>query len=206
MRGQAASNWLPAELPDAVLLDMRMPGLGGDELLRRFRRIDPRLPVIVVTALWHHFRGGQRDPGWGFRIHHQTIPQYASRENRSASGRAAISRPTRDPQWTPHATITMIMGQSPAIQTLVTQVEAVVSTDYSVVITGETGAGKEVVACKLHNMARGQAVRSSSSIAAPSPRPSPTTSSSGTKRVRTPEPANATVVASRPLPRVGRSF
>src|ERR1019366_1150738 len=36
--------------PDAVLLDMRMPGLGGEEVLQRFRHMDPDLPVIVVTG------------------------------------------------------------------------------------------------------------------------------------------------------------
>lgn len=36
--------------PDTVLLDMRMPGLGGEEVLRRLRRLDPTLPVIIVTA------------------------------------------------------------------------------------------------------------------------------------------------------------
>ena len=46
--------------------------------------------------------------------------------------------------------ITATMGQSPIIRKLADQIEAVVSTDYSVVIYGETGSGKEVVARALH--------------------------------------------------------
>ena len=49
------------------------------------------------------------------------------------------------------------MGSGPAIQTLIAEVEAVVSTDYSVVIGGETGSGKEVVAHVLHE--QGQRAR-----------------------------------------------
>ena len=36
--------------PHIVLLDMRMPGLHGDEVLRRLRRLDPDLPIIIITA------------------------------------------------------------------------------------------------------------------------------------------------------------
>jgi len=36
--------------PAAVLLDMHMPGLSGDVVLRSLKRLDPRLPIIVVTA------------------------------------------------------------------------------------------------------------------------------------------------------------
>jgi two-component system nitrogen regulation response regulator GlnG len=147
--GAAGLELATRRTPDAVLLDMRMPGLGGDEVLRRFRRIDPRLPVIVVTA-YGTISGAvsaTRDGAFEyitkpFRNEHllETIQRAVAR--RSVAQRATPSGL--------RTAITTIMGQGPAIQTLVTQVEAVVSTDYSVVITGETGAGKEVVACKLH--------------------------------------------------------
>ena len=48
------------------------------------------------------------------------------------------------------AALAAAMGSSPAIKALIAEVEAVVSIDYSVVIGGETGTGKEVVARNLH--------------------------------------------------------
>jgi len=48
--GEAALSAVRATRPDLVLLDIRMPGLDGVEVLRRLRRQDPTLPVVMVTA------------------------------------------------------------------------------------------------------------------------------------------------------------
>ena len=139
--------------PDAVLLDMRMPGLGGDEVLRRFWHMDPDLPVIVVTA--HGTISGAvsaiRDGAFEyvtkpFRNEHLVKTVLRAVARRSDARRATASGIS--------AAITTFMGQGPAIQTLIAQIEAVVSTDYSIVIHGETGAGKEVVARSLHQHGR----------------------------------------------------
>jgi DNA-binding NtrC family response regulator len=42
---------LEIEHPDLVLLDLRMPGLGGLEVLRRIRMVRPDLPVIIISGL-----------------------------------------------------------------------------------------------------------------------------------------------------------
>jgi two-component system response regulator (stage 0 sporulation protein F) len=48
--GEAALAALGRRRPDLVLLDVRMPGIDGVEVLRRIRRADPEVPVIMVTA------------------------------------------------------------------------------------------------------------------------------------------------------------
>src|SRR4051794_16969465 len=48
--GQAALSAIAARRPDAVVTDMRMPGMTGVELLERIRQIDDDLPVVVMTA------------------------------------------------------------------------------------------------------------------------------------------------------------
>jgi DNA-binding NtrC family response regulator len=147
--GAAGLEMAARRTPDVVLLDMRMPGLSGDEVLRHFRSLDPDLPVIVVTA-------------------HGTIPgavsairdgafEYITKPFRNTHLVETVQRAVARRSVAPSATasglsaaITTIMGQGPAIQTLIAQIEAITRTNYSVVIQGETGVGKEVVARKLH--------------------------------------------------------
>jgi DNA-binding NtrC family response regulator len=146
-------------LPDAVLLDMQMPGLRGDEVLRRFRRIDPDLPIIVVTA--HGTISGAVSAIRDGAFEYITKPfrnEHLVNTVQKAVARRSVARPTSVTGLS--AAITAIMGQGPAIQSLISQIEAVVSTDYSIVIRGETGVGKEVVARSLHSMAAARAAPS----------------------------------------------
>ena len=135
--------------PAVVLLDMHMPGLSGDVVLRSLKRLDPRLPIIVVTA-------------------HGTIPAAISairegafeyvtkpfRNNflvetvRRAVARAAVAQTALGEGV--GSALAAAMGEGPAIQALIADVKAIISTDYSVLIGGETGSGKEVVARSLH--------------------------------------------------------
>ena len=48
--GQVALDMVAREQPDIIMLDQRMPGLCGDEVIRRLRASDHRLPIVLVTA------------------------------------------------------------------------------------------------------------------------------------------------------------
>jgi len=135
--------------PDAVLLDMWLPDIGGDEVLRRLRRLDPGLPIIVVTA--HGTISGAvsaiRDGAFEYVAKPFRNEHLVEIVRRAVAGRR-IDKPAAGVSL--RASIAATMGQGPSIQSLIDRVEAVVSTDYSVVISGETGAGKEIVARALH--------------------------------------------------------
>ncbi len=135
--------------PDAVLLDIQMPDLVGDELLRRLRRFDAGLPVIVVTA--YGSIAGAVDAIRAGAFEYITKP-FRNEQLLDVVQRALAQR--RASQAAPvgaalRTDITATMGHSAAIQSLVDTIEAVVKTDYSVLIQGETGVGKEVVARAL---------------------------------------------------------
>ena len=49
--GEEGLSYLTGERPDAVVLDIRLPGLGGVAVLRQIRATDPALPVIIMTGL-----------------------------------------------------------------------------------------------------------------------------------------------------------
>ncbi len=135
--------------PDAVLLDMNMPGVGGDEVLLRIKHLDKSLPIIVVTAFG-------TIPGAIEAIRTGAF-EYITKPFRNEQLLDAVRRAVARRRSTPRAPagglrsrITAMMGEGPAIQALVDEMEAVAGTDYSVLIHGETGAGKEVVAHGLH--------------------------------------------------------
>ena len=203
--GGTALTQAASDRPAVVLLDMYMPGLSGDVVLRSLKRLDPRLPIIVVTA-------------------HGTIPaairairdgafEYVTKPFRNdhlvetvrrAVECACAAQPTIGEGV--GAGLAAAMGQGPAIQALIADVRAVVSTGYSVVIGGETGSGKEVVARSLHEYGprakQPLVVIDCGAIA----ETLPAANSSVTKRERSPGRASDTAATSRKQPTVGRSF
>ena len=147
--GSTALEQAAHDPPSAVLLDMFMPGLGGDVVLRSLKRLDPRLPIIVVTA--HGTIPGAISAIRDGAFEYVTKPfrnDHLVETVRRAVARSCAAQPTIGEGV--GTALAAVMGQGPAIQALIAKVEAVVSTEYSVVIGGETGSGKEVVARSLY--------------------------------------------------------
>lgn len=135
--------------PVAVLLDMQMPGLGGDEVMTRLQRQSRAIPIIVITG--YGSIPGAIDTIRAGAFDYLTKPfdndtVVAAVRRAIAQRSAGASSPDGD-LW---ETVTSLMGHGPAIQSLIAKMELVINTDYSVLILGETGTGKELVAQALH--------------------------------------------------------
>ena len=150
--GSMALEQAARDPPAAVLLDMHMPGLSGDVILRSLKRLDPKLPIIIVTA--HGSISGAvtaiKDGAFEYVTKPFKNDCLLETVRRAVARATTASRPVAPPSPGVAAALSSVMGSGPAVQALIADVEAVVSTDYSVVIGGETGAGKEVVARVLH--------------------------------------------------------
>ena len=140
--------------PDLVVLDIRLPKEDGITALPKFLKVTDNAPVIVMTAFGDletavaAVKQGATD--------YLTKPfklEDASRACRSALRKSA----TRGaPRSTQPMTLdnSVLVGQSPAMQQVFRQIALVSESYLSVLITGETGTGKELVAAAIHRHSR----------------------------------------------------
>jgi two-component system nitrogen regulation response regulator GlnG len=136
--------------PDAVVLDVRLPGMDGLTALARFRDRYDDVPVLVVTAFGDLPTAVKAVEGGAFD--YLTKPFDLSQA--LAAVRRALSRPAPagEPAAPPPrlASDDEIVGRSAAMQTVFKRVALVAPRDACVLITGESGTGKELVARAIH--------------------------------------------------------
>lgn len=152
--GDAAMAILHREKVDVVLLDLRMPGMDGMHFLKAARRIDPHAPIIMVTAFGSIESAVEAMKLGAFDYvtkpfdaeELRSITRKALRVRREHKGRSPF--PSGEMDRRPWES----MGASLAMREVASEMELVAPTAYTVIITGETGTGKEVVARGIHEM------------------------------------------------------
>ncbi|MSR73951.1 MAG: sigma-54-dependent Fis family transcriptional regulator [Planctomycetes bacterium] len=135
---------------DAVLCDIKMPGMDGLEVLQGIHALRPSLPVIMVSghASISTAVSATRNGAWDFiekpldrdrlllalrnALANRELGQTTERLARAAAGRHEI------------------VGSAPCVQALRTMIARIADSDARVLISGENGSGKELVAQNLH--------------------------------------------------------
>src|SRR5712671_754103 len=158
-KATSALSTVSADFPGILVTDLKMEGMDGMELLRRSQQIDPELPVVVITGhgdveiAVEAMREGAYDfiekPFAPERfleiVRHAGEKRQLVMENRRL--RRAVNEQTL---------ASRIIGTSAATENLRRQVAELAGTDVSVVLYGETGVGKDLVARCLHDFGRRQ--------------------------------------------------
>src|SRR6266571_716784 len=151
--GPSALEVVRASPVDLVLLDIRLPGMDGIEVLERIKAIDERIEVILVTAV-KTVRTAVAAMKLG-AFDYLTKP-FEEDELLSLSRRAlerrALEREVaflRSELARTHD-LDEIIGQHPAMEKLHATIAQVARTATTVLITGESGTGKELVARAIH--------------------------------------------------------
>lgn len=154
-RAQAALDYLTPDFAGVLVTDVRMGDMDGLTLFRHVRRLDADIPVILITGHGdiEMAVGAMREGAYDFlskpypperllaAIRHGVAQRRLVLENRQLRARAVP----------PDAT-SMLMGNAPAIMQIRDLLRQVAQADVDVLVQGETGSGKEVVAQVLHQL------------------------------------------------------
>jgi two-component system nitrogen regulation response regulator GlnG len=153
MDGKTALQQLRAELPDAMIVDLKLPDSDGLEILRQAKALDEDLPVVILTAhaKIHGAVEAMRAAAFDYLAKpydHQELVRVVHRA--LAQRRLSLKIKQISQQTNAGHNLTQIMGPSESIGRLIGDLNRVAKSNFNVVIIGETGSGKEVVAQAIH--------------------------------------------------------
>jgi len=153
--GRIALEALQSSSFDCVISDLRMPNLSGEELLAEIQKINPSLPVIVLTAhgTVQSAVKAMQEGAVDF------IPKPYNQEDLQKAIRRAVERKRlvlenlylRNELSVGPGQIGLI-GESEPMRSLFGVVERVAKSEATVLVLGESGSGKELVARAIHNL------------------------------------------------------
>lgn len=141
------------EKPDVVLLDVGLPDMDGFEVLAQIRIQDKSVPVVMVTA---HGKTGDAVRAIRAGAYDYVAKPFLNQDIvltvRLAIEDKLLKKQKRQSfvESDSAGSLLDIMGKSPIIQRIQTEVERVAKTNLSVLLQGESGTGKEVVARAIH--------------------------------------------------------
>ena len=133
--------------PSAVLSDIRMPGVSGLELLQALKERMPKMPIIIMTAYSDLDSAVAAFQGGAFEY----LPKPFDVDQAVELVRRALAEnASRDVPASSDAPVPEILGQAPAMQEVFRAIGRLAPSHATVLITGESGSGKELVARALH--------------------------------------------------------
>ncbi len=146
-----SSTKLKLEQPDAIITDVRMPGIDGLELLSRLSSDYPDLPVIIMTAHTDLDSAVSAYKGGAFEYLPKPFDiDDAVEVTQRACQLASKKKSSHESLLTTENNTPEIIGAAPAMQEVFRTIGRLSKSVISVLITGESGTGKELVALSLH--------------------------------------------------------
>ncbi|HVI87546.1 MAG TPA: response regulator, partial [Dongiaceae bacterium] len=146
-----------ADFDGIVVTDLRMPRVDGMQLFRQLRERDADLPVILITGHGDIATAvdAMREGIYDFLAKPFAADRLIQSVRRAAEKRLLVLENRRLRQAAELAAgESPLIGEAPAIRRLRETIRAVGSADVDILVIGETGTGKEVVAREIHRLGR----------------------------------------------------
>lgn len=150
--GQEGLDQIEAGEPLVILLDVKMPGLDGLEVLERLKPTDTGRVVVMISGHADIATAVEATRKGAFDFLEKPLDQEKVLLTvRNAMSRARLERQNRLLRNQVEERFTLV-AQSAAMQQVLNQVERVAATEARVLITGENGTGKELIARRIHSL------------------------------------------------------
>lgn len=151
--GEKGLKWIEENLPDLVLLDVMLPKIDGIKVLRKIKKSHPKMPVIMMTA-----HGSVELAVEAMKIGaYDFLSKPVNSDELKITVRNAVEARTLHEeiaflksQLKERYEFSNIIGKSPAMQHVFKLIEKVADSNIPVLIQGESGSGKELVAKAIH--------------------------------------------------------
>ena len=150
--GEAGLEMVKAGLPDLVILDMRLPGMNGLETFRGIHAIEAKLPVIIMTAFGTTETAikATKMGAFDYVLKPFDIPDMLKLIQQALAAGRFMRTPIDMDVVPDKATQDAIIGRSAPMQDVYKAIGRVSSTDATVLVRGDSGTGKELVARAIY--------------------------------------------------------
>ncbi len=145
---------LTPDYQGVIVSDLRMPGMDGVELANRIRAVDSDIPVVLISG--HADVGiavqALRDGAFDFLTKPFSVDRLTAAIDKALAHRRLVleNRKLRAAADVAAAADSPLIGESPAMVRLRSNIRQLAEADVDVMLEGETGTGKELVAILLH--------------------------------------------------------